>query len=218
MNNLDYFGKSRREMIPFVPPTATRILDVGCGGGSFAAGLKKLWAEQGRPLEIWGLELDTVAAERAAEVMDHIQQGDAAELVTNLPKAYFDAVVLNDVLEHMVEPGDFLRSLLPLLAAEGRIVVSLPNVRYFFNVKNLAAHGRWEYTDEGICDRTHLRFFTRSSIVTLLENAGYRPLLMTGINPTGSWRFHLLNFATLGRWSDMRYLQFATVAVPRDAD
>jgi hypothetical protein len=39
---------------------------------------------------------------------------------------------------------------------------------------------------------------------------------MVGINPTGSLKFQLVNLLTLGRWSDMRFLQFAVTAAPRD--
>jgi hypothetical protein len=94
----------------------------------------------------------------------------------------------------------------------GRLVASIPNVRYFFNVVDLAVHGRWDYTDEGILDRTHLRFFTRSSMTRLLEECGYDQVISAGINPTGSVKFRLVNLLTLGRWSDMKYLQFACLA------
>ena len=77
---------------------------------------------------------------------------------------------------------------------------------------DLVVHGRWDYTDEGILDRTHLRFFTRSSMIRLLEDAGYRVEEAVGINPTGSAKFRLANLLSLGRWSDMKYLQFACLA------
>ena len=97
-----------------------------------------------------------------------------------------------------------MRSLRPLLKEGGYLVASIPNVRYFFNVVDLAVYGRWDYTDEGILDRTHLRFFTRSSMARLLAESGYQVETIVGINPTGSAGFRLVNLLTLGRWSDMR--------------
>ncbi len=94
----------------------------------------------------------------------------------------------------------------------GHLVASIPNVRYFFNVVDLAVRGRWDYTEEGILDRTHLRFFTRSSMTRLLEECGFSVEAAIGINPTGSVKFRLVNLLTLGRWSDMKYLQFACSA------
>ena len=67
----------------------------------------------------------------------------------------------------------------------------------------------------GPLDRTHLRFFTRSSLVRLFTEAGFDTVRMQGINPTGSLKFKLANLVTLGRWADMRWLQFACVARPR---
>jgi SAM-dependent methyltransferase len=208
----EYYGRPRREMVPQVPTEARLILDVGCGAGAFGAGLKQEWSRQHRELEVWGVELDAAAAERAREVLDKVLIGDVADVVKDLPVGHFDAVILNDILEHVVAPEGLLAILRPLLRPGGCVVSSVPNVRHFPNVVNLAVHGRWEYTDEGILDRTHLRFFTRSSMIALFEEAGFAVESMVGINPTGSLKFKLMNLLTLGRWSDMRYLQFAVRA------
>lgn len=207
----DYHGHPRREMLVFVPGEARRVLDIGCGAGAFGAGLK---ADRGDGCEVWGVEMDPEAAARAGRVLDRVVTGDARRVPADLAGEAFDCLVLNDVLEHLAEPGELLRDLRPLLAPGGRIVASLPNVRYFFNVVDLALHGRWEYTDEGILDRTHLRFFTRSGMHELFTAAGYAVESQTGINPTGSRAFRLLDLLTLRRFADMGYLQFACVARP----
>lgn len=201
-------------MRAFVPADARVILDVGCGDGAFAAGLKDERRGADQELEIWGLEMDPEAAVRATERLDHVLAGRAEERLAELPPGRFDCIVFNDVLEHLAWPEDLLRDLRPTLAPGGVVVASIPNVRYFFNVWDLAVRGDWDYRDEGIRDRTHLRFFTRASMHGLFARAGYRIRRQDGINPTASWRFRLVNLLTLGRWSDMRYLQFACVADP----
>ena len=201
-------------MRAFVPAEARVILDVGCGDGAFAAGLRDERRSDGHELEIWGLEMDPAAAARATERLDHVLAGPAELRLAELPQGRFDCIVFNDVLEHLAWPENLLRDLKPTLAPGGVLVASIPNVRYFFNVWDLAVRGDWDYHDEGIRDRTHLRFFTRSSMHGLFARAGYRLRRQTGINPTRSWRFRLVNLLTLGRWSDMRYLQFACVADP----
>ena len=208
MKDPEYYGHPRREMIPHVPASAASILDIGCGAGAFAAGLREA---RSATLEIWGVEMDPEAARRATEVLDQVHVGDVREILSDLPPGHFDCIVCNDVLEHIEEPQAVLRALQSLLRPEGRIVVSIPNVRYFFNVLDLVVHGRWEYTDEGILDRTHLRFFTRSSIRRMFTDCGYELEHVTGINATGSLKFKLVNLLTLGRWRDMKYLQFAVV-------
>jgi 2-polyprenyl-3-methyl-5-hydroxy-6-metoxy-1,4-benzoquinol methylase len=134
------------------------------------------------------------------------------EVLPELPAGRYDCIVMNDVIEHVPEPNDLLRAALPLLAEQGRLVASIPNVRFFFNVLDLVAHGRWDYTDEGILDRTHLRFFTKSSIARMFEECGFEIESMDGINATGSLKFRLVDLLTFGRWQDMKYLQFAVVA------
>ncbi len=214
----DYFGNDRTEMQAFLPSSARVILDVGCGAGVFGAALKVARATAGVDLEVWGLERDPAAAELAAGRLDKVLCGDVEAVTAQLPTAHFDCLVLNDILEHLAQPADVLRALRAHLKPGGHVVASIPNVRYFNNVVNLAVHGRWDYTDEGILDRTHLRFFTRGSMVDLLEDTGYAVRSVTGINPTGSAKFKLANLLTLGRWADMRYLQFAVVAVVGDSE
>ncbi|MFH2053180.1 MAG: class I SAM-dependent methyltransferase [bacterium] len=206
----EYYGRPRRELQRFVPADARRILDVGCGAGAFAAGLL-----EARPdLEITGIEFDPEAARRAAEVLHAVHTGDAHAVIPTLPRGAFDCICLNDVLEHLLEPGDLLGMLPPLLAPGGRVTASIPSVRYFWNVVDLALKGRWEYADEGICDRTHLRFFTRSSMIALFRDSGFTVETVAGINPTGSLKFKAFNALTLGRFADMKYLQFVLAGRP----
>lgn len=213
MTGSTYYTNARSEMLPFVPVEAGTVLDIGCGAGGFAGQLK---ARDGS-VEVWGIEMDAAAAARAGEVLDRVLVGDALEVVAGLPAGRFDGVVMNDVLEHLPDPAALLRALRPALKPGAVLVASIPNVRYFFNVVDLAVRGRWDYTDEGILDRTHLRFFTRSSMVRLFAEAGYAVDTVTGINRTGSAKFKLVNLLTLGRWSDMGYLQFACRArVPEE--
>ena len=211
-NQSAYFRNLRPEMLEFIPDDATVLLEVGCGTGAFAANLAQARAAAGVSVEVWGVEMDENSAQEAATVLDRVLQGDVGSVLPDLPTAHFDCLILNDVIEHVPDPSELLRSLRPLLKPGGHLVASIPNVRYFFNVVDLAVHGRWEYTDEGILDRTHLRFFTRSSMMHLLEECGFDSVTSVGINPTGSFKFTLANLLTLGRWSDMKFLQFACLA------
>jgi len=161
---------------------------------------------------VWGIEFSPEAAARAGEALDRVLVGDAREVAPTLPAGRFDWICMNDVLEHLLDPESLLALVAPLLAPGGTLVVSLPNVRYFHNVVDLAVRGRWDYTDEGICDRTHLRFFTRRSMLGLLRQSGYQVTRIAGINPTGAASFKLFNLLTLGIFAEMRYLQFALTA------
>ncbi len=213
-----YFTHDRPQMRAYIPDSARRILDVGCGTGAFAAGLREVRAGSGTELEIWGIELAADAAATAATRLHRVITGRVEDAVATLPAAHFDCVVCNDILEHLAWPDAVLRDLRRVLRPGGVVVASIPNVRHFFNVWDLVVHGDWSYGDEGIRDRTHLRFYTRCSMRELFATAGYDVVRQDGINATGSWRFRLTNLLSLGRFADMRYLQFACVAIPREGN
>jgi 2-polyprenyl-3-methyl-5-hydroxy-6-metoxy-1,4-benzoquinol methylase len=204
-----YYSKTRNEMLEFVPHTVKKVLDIGCAEGEFSLLVKKE-----RDAEVWGIELDEAAAARAQEKIDKVLVGDIATLVEKLPNAYFDCIVCNDVLEHLVDPYAVITILKEKLSKDGVVVFSLPNVRHFGNLKNLLLRKDWRYESEGILDKTHLRFFTEKSIRRMFTELGYQLVVMRGLRPIRSWKFTVLDLATLGRLSDARYLQFAGVAKP----
>jgi hypothetical protein len=74
---------------------------------------------------------------------------------------------------------------------------------------------QWQYEENGIFDKTHLRFFTEKSIIDMFESLGFKILKMQGINALSSWKFEVFNALCLGHFSDSRYLQFACVVTPK---
>jgi len=207
-----YTHNDRSEMLSYIPQDASIVLDVGCALGSFGHRLKTE-----RPIEVWGVEINEYAASIASERLDQVFCGAFDEKL-NLPHNKFDCVIFNDVLEHFVDPYGALLYTKNLLKKDGKIVISIPNVRYFDNIWNLLIKKDWQYTEQGILDRTHLRFFTSKSIIRTLENLGYSIDLIQGIglleiaHPHRFNKFRFLNFILLNRIEDMRYLQFAIVA------
>lgn len=213
----DYFEWSRMEMLPFVPSNCRRVLHVGCGGGTFGESLKRT-----RKVEVWGVEPVRSAAQKAARKLDHVIEGPFNP-ETGLPAGTFDCVIFNDVLEHMLAPEEALRYARVLLTPGGVVVASIPNIRSFPTVWQLIFHARWEYEDAGVLDKTHLRFFTKSSIVNMFEREEYALESISGINAyigtpkTGRrlWMaYRLANALFLGKLDDMKFLQFAVVARP----
>ncbi|MDR3413232.1 MAG: class I SAM-dependent methyltransferase [Formivibrio sp.] len=213
----EYFQVARAEMLRFVPANCRRVLDVGCAEGAFGESLKKTLG-----IEVWGVEPTKSAAAKAMPKLDRVIEGDFGPEV-DLPVGTFDCIFFNDVLEHMLAPEKALRHARSLLAPGGVVVASIPNIRYFPVVYQLMIHARWEYVDSGILDRTHLRFFTRSSIVNMFEREGFVIDTIAGINvysgPSNArrllwWAFRLANILALRRFDDMRFLRFAVVAKP----
>ncbi len=202
-----YFSQTRSEMLPFVPRDARRILEVGCGEGTFARRLK-----EERDAEIWGVELVPAAAEAARLHLDRILCGDILEQIELLPASHFDCIIFNDVLEHLIDPYRVLLALKKPLTNDGVVVCSIPNIRYFRAFYNFVIRGDWHYEEQGTMDKTHLRFFTKKSIAEMFTSLGYDVLRLEGINPTPSWRVALLNLLTFNFFEDTKYLQFCCVA------
>jgi len=149
-----------------IAPSQT-VLDVGCGAGNLAKELVK------EKCLVTGLDIDPKVTRTAAKYYREIVIGDIEDQLTlrKLNKKKFDAIVFSDVLEHLKDPENVLKNLVKFLEASGKVIISVPNIAFLTN-RLLALFGRFDYTDWGIMDRTHLRFFTKKSISSLIENAG----------------------------------------------
>ncbi|MBH50264.1 MAG: hypothetical protein CMG69_05905 [Candidatus Marinimicrobia bacterium] len=173
--NKEYFEFSRPEIQALVNPNSQKILDVGCASGMFGSQIKeKLSAE------VWGIEPVEEIGEKAKEVIDKVFIGRIEDHICQLPDKYFDSIIFSDVLEHLEDPYSILDIIKEKLSNDGEIIASIPNVRHWSVLKGLL-EGKWEYQDAGILDRTHLRFFTKSSIKKMFQNAGYK---ITNISAT----------------------------------
>ena len=147
-----------------VPPK-TRVLDVGCGGGDLGSALKEKQCE----LKGLDLKLDRVDANR--DCYQSLEERDIEE--QGLGEEKYDVIIFSDVLEHLNNPEIVLEKSRGSLRPGGTVLVSLPNVAYLDNRLGLL-NGKWNYTDEGILDRTCLKFFTLLTAEKLLSAAGFR--------------------------------------------
>ena len=156
MASLSYFEANRAAMAAFLPMRYDRILEVGCASGGFAQYLRD-------GSEVWGVEPHVGAAFVARTKLTRVLTGTYEEAASDLPNNYFDVVVCNDVIEHMVDHDRFLEIIKSKLKPGGCIVGSIPNVRHITALFKLLILKDWQYSDSGILDRTHLRFFTARS-------------------------------------------------------
>jgi 2-polyprenyl-3-methyl-5-hydroxy-6-metoxy-1,4-benzoquinol methylase len=206
-----YYQGTRSEMHRFIPSDAGAVLEVGCAAGNFGQELKRRGVR-----EVWGVEVVESAARNAERVLDRVVVGDIADAIDQLPAGYFDIVVFNDVLEHLIDPFTVLARIKTRIKPGGVVISSIPNIRYYPIFRELVLHKMWEYQEQGILDRTHLRFFTTRSIHLMYERLGYEVLSHTGINPMRrrSWGYEVANTLLFGKLRDMRYEQFVTRARP----
>lgn len=152
---LDFIGKDKD------------ILDVGCSDGYISSLLK----QQGN--RIVGVEIVKARVENAKKYCKEIIVGDVedSELLNRISNK-FDVILYSEVLEHTKNPLQVLKNQKGFLKKDGFVIVLLPNVAYWKNRLSLL-FGNWRYTQQGILDKTHLRFFTLKTTKDLIRDAGY---------------------------------------------
>jgi 2-polyprenyl-3-methyl-5-hydroxy-6-metoxy-1,4-benzoquinol methylase len=143
------------------------VLEVGCSSGS----LTKIMAKRG--CEVVGIEMDpdaALAAEPWAErvVVGDIDEGDVWNYVKD---ESFDVVLLGDILGRLRDPLGSLRQAVRKLKPSGYVVTSLPNILHG-DVRLSLMLGRFQYSESGMFDRTHIRFFTSEMSRQLHAEAG----------------------------------------------
>jgi 2-polyprenyl-3-methyl-5-hydroxy-6-metoxy-1,4-benzoquinol methylase len=144
-----------------------RVLDVGCWTGDLSAEFARF-----NP-RVVGIEIDRDAAEQAKKVLDDVVVADVSELdfEGTFGAGAFDVIVFGDVLEHVTDPVLVLRAAQAALSESGFVVASIPNVAHG-SLRLRLLRGDFSYTEVGLLDRTHLRFFTLESVHELFRDAG----------------------------------------------
>ncbi len=168
-NSQDSLAKLARLIRP-----GSQVLDLGAGPGILGRHL----AEQLKCI-VDGVEYNPVAVAEAAPWYRRLECADLEQidLAERFADCRYDFIICADILEHLRRPGDLLAQLIGLLAPNGQVLASIPNVAHAGLIAELLA-GDFRYRPEGLLDETHLRFFTRASLLRLLEEHGLRSVAL----------------------------------------
>jgi SAM-dependent methyltransferase len=149
-----------RFFAPFCPPSA-RVLEIGCATGELAAAVRKELS----PACYEAIELSP-AGDQALPHLDRLYKQPLRELISsNAIDGGFDLILMSHVLEHLADPAAELAAMLEVLGGNGAI---------FLEVPNKGGHRLLPIDD----NRSHLHFFSASSLCRLLSNYG---LEVTGV-------------------------------------
>jgi len=160
------YGALNRPVLDAIPTSARRVLDLGCGTGSLGRALK---ARQ--IVDVTGVTYSSTEAETARRYLDRVIVTDLNTFSpTDLGR--FDCIICSHILEHLYWPDQVLRSVVRLLEPGGRLLVALPNP-LFWRQRVRFLRGEFRYTDGGLMDRTHFRFFDWTSARALVASAGF---------------------------------------------
>ena len=174
--DVQYFTNARTDLISMINKDrgeAVRVLEIGCGGGSTLAKIQYLFPNA----EVKGIELAGNVAKLGMNQLDIIQ-GNIEIMQLPYDKKYFYYIIFGDVLEHLYAPDEVLRKMKAYLREGGQFLCGIPNLMHKSVIIPLL-RGQFRYEEAGLLDRTHIRFFTLSSIVDMLHRCG---LVMTELN------------------------------------
>lgn len=159
------------------------VLDCGCGDGKIAQILKKAGCH------VVGIEIEPTSSKIAGQFCHRVIVGNLEEKRTfeQLDGSAFDCVLFSDVLEHLVNPRKVITRYAGFLRPSGHFIVSLPNVAYW-RIRLHLLWGRWDLSNEGILDETHLHYFTLRTSLNLFSRAGLEVVeLRVPHDPRGGW-------------------------------
>lgn len=145
-----------------------KVLEFGCSTGYFSKILKE------RGCQVTGIEINERAAQKAKQYCDKIIIGDIEKLdyQKELGDSKFDIMIFADVLEHLKDPRETLLKVRNYLNSGGKLLISVPNIAHA-SVRLELLTGDFEYEDLGILDNTHLKYFTKKSILRFLDSCGF---------------------------------------------
>jgi 2-polyprenyl-3-methyl-5-hydroxy-6-metoxy-1,4-benzoquinol methylase len=167
---VSYYGNPRADYINLLPDNQNlRILEIGCGNGATGA----LALQLNKCVEYVGIEMFESEGAKAKNLLSEVHIGNVETMALPYPSDYFDVLIASEVLEHLVDPYETVRRLCALVKPGGRILASSPNISWFGNIVGLIK-GKFEYEEEGMMDRTHLRWFTPASYAAMFVEAGVR--------------------------------------------
>jgi len=144
------------------------VLDIGCGSGALGAHIKALNPH----CTVHGIDISPPACDQASKRLDQVWRLDLDHDPLPEDLGHYDLIILGDLLEHLRRPDQLLSSLHHHLTGNGRIILSVPNIANY-SIRLRLMRGEFHYTETGILDRTHVRFFTLKTISDMIRSCGF---------------------------------------------
>jgi len=161
---------ANEDLLALIPPNARHVVDVGCMHGA----LVRAYRQRRPDANTTGIDVNPAYADAAAAwctrtLAANIEALDDAQFAELFPS---DCWVFGDCLEHLVDPWRVLRRVRGSIDSDGCLLVCLPNAQHW-SVQWRLATGQFRYEDSGLMDRTHLRWFTRITMLEMFQQAGW---------------------------------------------
>ena len=168
-------------------PYGSTVLEIGCADGRLAnmLSIKK-------KCKVYCVEKDPSMAIIVKGKCEYIQNIDIEKTQLPYNEGFFDCVVIGNVLEHMVEPLKVLKDIRKYLSDDGFLIFSVPNIVNWHSRLTIF-FGKFEYSETGVFDRTHLHFYNLNSAKKIAIDAGY-DIVSLDVTPSIYFWKRRLNF------------------------
>jgi 2-polyprenyl-3-methyl-5-hydroxy-6-metoxy-1,4-benzoquinol methylase len=196
-----YKVKPRQDLLDLLDTRPGKLLELGCADGTNLLFFRDRLAAQ-------GVRVERLVGVDVQAIRDCPQYGEfefvhaTVEDFIDRCRERFDLIILSDIVEHLYNPWRTLTALRENLEPDGRVLISVPNLQNLRFVSAVAS-GNFHYQETGLLDVTHIRFFSRETLATLLNGCGYT-MCRSGFRPdfaleadANSWRSHLAGSKSL---------------------
>jgi cyclopropane fatty-acyl-phospholipid synthase-like methyltransferase len=140
------------------------LLDLGCGSGANASEFTKVG------FSVTGVTISSKEADVVKQICPVIIWDLESGMPPEITKNNYDVVVAAHLFEHIFYPANLLNSITKVV--NKGVVIVIPNLLFWRNRLKML-FGNFEYTDIGIMDYTHSRWYTFNSIQKLLTDNGF---------------------------------------------
>jgi len=166
-----YYEGLNEKLFAAIPPSR-KVLELGCAAGRLGERYKQLHTQT-----TWvGVDCNLEALQQAAQRLDATFQISLDDQSLDAVGNGFDCVVMGDLLEHLKQPEKLLENLARITTANASLACCVPNMGHVSVFERMLL-GDLSYDDNGLLDRTHLRFLSCSSLFKMLLDAGWLPTL-----------------------------------------
>jgi len=200
----DYFSQVRSEIEDLLPNYSEVTLDIGCGDGATLEWIKATK----RCEKTYGIEISESSYLKAKKILDETLNINIEKEKNFFMKKKFDLILVLDVIEHLIDPWKFLNLIKSRLNEGGSIIISVPNIRHYSILKDLIFFGNWEYSQSGILDRTHLRFFTKKNLKKIFKKEKLNIEILKKYPIDYSGKAKILNKISFNLFSDFLTQQY----------
>ncbi|QKE75387.1 glycosyltransferase [Arthrobacter citreus] len=160
-NNLIDIGYPKNDIIDLVPNGVKNILELGCTAGATGLEIKNLYK-----CDLYGTETDAALSSIALQFYNRVDSIAINEVPDSYPEEFFDLVIIDNIINQVVDPWNYIKEITKLLKPKGSIICRVPNVSHGEVLFQLL-QGQWNYIHAGILKKDQIRFFTPLTINTL---------------------------------------------------